>query len=123
MERGRGMLNVIHPESGLKADLFFSEPGELYEWAFAQRKIIRLNEYPYFFAPAEFVILKKLEYFQEGNGEKHIRDIEGIMFVHGKHVDHQFLQRSIRSRGLAEAWAKVNQTPPAPPTASHDPRN
>jgi len=113
MGRARGMVNVIHPASGLKADLFFAEIDDLYDWAFAHRRIVRLNEYPYFFAPPEFVILKKLQYFMEGNGDKHIRDIEGILFVHAARIDSNYLERGIQARGLAAAWAHVKKAPPS----------
>lgn len=120
LERARGMINVIYPATGLKADLFFAEQDTLYDWAFAHRKVARLQNKPYFFAPPEFVILKKLEYFTSGRSDKHIRDIEGIWFSHKAYLDQKLIEREVRQRGLADAWALVSKTPPS---AGTSPRN
>ena len=34
-------------------------------------------------APAEYVIVRKLEYYREGGSEKHLRDIRSMLAVSG----------------------------------------
>jgi hypothetical protein len=61
------------------------------------------------FASAEDVILKKLEYFQEGGSDKHVRDIAGILKVQAERIDRSYIADSARARGLAETWSEVLQ--------------
>jgi hypothetical protein len=112
MDAGRGMFNVLHPASGLKADFFVADGDELYSWAFAHRRIVQGFSRPLFFAPPEYVILSKLRFFADGHSDKHIRDIEGMLAVLGKNLDRAFLENTIAKRGLEDTWKLVNQTLP-----------
>jgi len=58
-------------------------------------------------APPEYVILRKLEYYREGNAEKHLRDIRAILAVSGEQLDRSVLDEWIQRRGLAAEWRLV----------------
>lgn len=58
-------------------------------------------------APAEYVIVRKLEYFRESS-EKHLRDIRSMLEHSSEQIDRGELQTWIRARGLAEAWRVVS---------------
>ena len=58
-------------------------------------------------APAEYVVLRTLEYFREGGSGKHLRDIRSMLDVSGDSLDRPFLDEQIRLRGLEAAWAAV----------------
>ena len=58
-------------------------------------------------APPEYVILMKLAYFKEGNSQKHLDDIEGILSVSGEHVDVASIQDWVQKLGLEQEWEKV----------------
>ena len=53
------------------------------------------------FAPPEYVILRKLEFFREGRSEKHLRDIAAMLSEAGPLIDSSFIERETLSRGLA----------------------
>jgi hypothetical protein len=57
-----------------------------------------------YFAPPEYVILWKLEFFREGGGEKHLRDIRGMLLVSGETIDRDLLDRACAELGLSPQW-------------------
>lgn len=78
--RTHGHFNLIHPESGFKADIYPDAQDPLHQWAFNNRVRVALTmDLSVWIAPAEYVIIRKLEYFREGGSEKHLEDI-GKMF-------------------------------------------
>jgi hypothetical protein len=103
--QNRGHFNIIHHSSGLKADCYPSRNHPCLPWALANRRRIPLMGVDVWFAPPEYVILWKLDFYREGGGEKHIRDVRGILAVSGNELDKQFLNDAIPSLGLSESWA------------------
>ena len=64
-----------------------------------------IREQPVGFAPPENVILWKLKFLREGGGEKHLRDIRGMVEVSGLEMDFDLLNQAVRELGLEAAWA------------------
>lgn len=62
-----------------------------------------------YFAPPEYVILWKLEFFREGGGDKHIRDIRGMLLVDSEHIDRAFLDGATAELGLESFWRKAQE--------------
>jgi hypothetical protein len=62
-------------------------------------------------APPEYVIVRKLEYFQEGGSEKHIRDIRSILRVSRDLLDCHELERWIHERHVEQGWQRVQELP------------
>jgi hypothetical protein len=104
----RGHCKLIHHESGFKADIYIAFD-ELHRWALAHRKTLDLDGLALSIAPAEYVIVRKLEYFKEGGSEKHLRDIRSILDVSGDAIDHAQLAIFVRERGLAAEWAALER--------------
>lgn len=102
----RGHCNLIHHDSGFKADIYIAFD-ELHRWALAHRKELTLDGLRVFVAPIEYVILRKLEYFREGGSEKHLRDIRGMLEVSGAQMDRPLLEQWISRLGLAAEWTRV----------------
>lgn len=100
----RGHFNVIHHQTGFKADIYTSGRDQLHEWALSNRKSVDIEEEIFWVAPPEYVILRKLEYFQEGGSEKHLRDIAGIIEISSDNVDFQFLEKKIKMMHLEAEW-------------------
>jgi hypothetical protein len=103
----RGHFNVIHSESGLKADFYLAGRDELHEWAFRHAREYSLGELRVRLAPPEYVIVRKLEFYRDGGSEKHLRDIRAILAVSGERLDRSALEDWIRRRGLAAQWSAV----------------
>ena len=105
----RGHFNVIHSESGLKADFYLASRDELHAWAFRH-----VRQYPILgtvvrLAPPEYVIVRKLEFYREGGSEKHLRDIRAMLAVSGEQIDHVALTDWVGRRGVGTEWRKATQ--------------
>jgi hypothetical protein len=78
--RQRGHFNLIHHETGYKADVYLYGQDELHHWGMPRRHRIMLESgLGIWVAPPEYVILRKLEYYQEGGSAKHLEDIRGCL--------------------------------------------
>lgn len=97
----RGHFNLIHHDSGFKADLYLHNGDPLQAWGLEERRLITFDDGDAFWtAPPEYVILRKLEFFREGQSEKHILDIRGIQEVSGDLLRASVLKDWAEKRGL-----------------------
>jgi hypothetical protein len=106
---GRGHFNVIHFETGLKADFYLAGRDELHDWAFRHAREYAIGGLRVRLAPPEYVIVRKLEFYREGGSEKHLRDIRSILAVSGDELDRSALADWIRRRGLDAPWSEVSE--------------
>ena len=103
----RGHFNVIHLPTGQKADFYPSRSHPYWSWAWTHRQLGQVDGDPVWFAPREYVILWKLEFYREGGGDKHLRDIGGILRVSGDELDRGLLLRAVHELGLERSWQGV----------------
>jgi hypothetical protein len=104
----RGHFNLIHFESGFKADVYVSTADPLHTWAIRNRRLVEIEGAQLWLAPPEYVIIHKLEFYREGGSEKHLRDIRGMLLA--TEIDQAFLEKEIAARGLQEAWRAVEKS-------------
>lgn len=76
-----GHFNIIHNESGFKADIYLSGRDSFHSWAFRHSKKVEYKGYPLNVAPPEYVIVRKMEYYREGGSDKHLRDIRAMLAI------------------------------------------
>ncbi len=108
--RIHGHFNLIHPESGFKADIYPDAQDPLHEWAFDHRRRVDLGEGSQIWvAPPEYVIIRKLEYFREGGSDKHLEDIAKMLHQISQELDKVFLDNEIEKRGLQRCWDKAKR--------------
>lgn len=110
--RQRGHFNIIHYETGFKADVYVAGEDPLHHWALANRRRIAFGGSTLSLAPPEYVIVRKLEYYREGHSPKHIADIRGILRHQGTHIDWTELESKVAELGLHREWAEVATEPP-----------
>ena len=103
-----GHFNLIHHETGFKADIYLAGNDPLQDWALQHRREIKLDNTTVWIAPPEYVIIGKLEFFREGGSEKHLRDIQGMLAV--TEVDRAHLEKEVARRGLGETWKKCQSS-------------
>jgi hypothetical protein len=105
----RFQFNIIHPSSGIKIDCFVAGGDEFDESQLRRSLSISRDTgaYSIRFATPEDVILKKMEYFQLGESEKHLRDIAGILRVAGERVDRTYIDEWAERKGLTEIWDAI----------------
>jgi hypothetical protein len=101
----RGHFNLIHHETGFKADIYTLGRDELNHWGLNNRKLIKIEGDELWLAPINYVILRKLEYYREGKSEKHLRDIAGILSISPDQIDLNVLTEHIEHLKLEKEWA------------------
>ncbi len=102
--QSRGHFNVIHLKTGLKADFYPSKNHPLFGWAMRNRRRRGEAGQEVWMAPPEYVILWKLEFFREGGGEKHLRDIERMLAVSSEEIDARLIAETALKMGLTREW-------------------
>lgn len=100
----RGHFNLLHHATGFKADIYLAGSDPLHAWGLARRRMAKAGEEDVSFAPPEYVIVRKLQFYREGSSAKHLRDIHRMVHVLGAGWDRQDLLGLIQDYGLAPEW-------------------
>jgi hypothetical protein len=103
----RGHFNIIHSDTGFKADFYLTGRDDLNAWAFRSRRHVQFAGETVVLAPPEYVILRKLEYYREGSSEKHLRDIRSMLSISREQIDRRALEEWVERRGLQSEWRQV----------------
>jgi hypothetical protein len=106
----RGHFNLIHHETGFKADIYLVRKDPLHLWALARTVVIDLDGDKIRFAPPEYVIIRKLEFFREGRSAKHLRDIARMLDSMEPDWSRSTLLKLVKEHGVANEWAQVAQS-------------
>jgi hypothetical protein len=104
----RGHFNIIHLDTGFKADCYLTGRDELHAWAFRLKRAVEFEGETVILAPPEYVIIRKLEYYREGRSDKHLRDIRSMLAVSGAQIDRSALAAWIERLGLQSEWRLVS---------------
>ncbi len=100
----RGHFNIIHIETGFKADVYPTGRDDFSAWAFRLRRRVQFEGETVVLAPPEYVIVRKLEYYREGGSEKHLRDIRSMLAISGEQIDRAAMTEWIQRRGVQSEW-------------------
>lgn len=104
--RQRGHFNILHHESGYKADIYLAGADPLHAWALPLRRTLPWrNNTTIMVAPPEYVVLRKLEFYREGGSSKHPADIRAIQQVTG--LDNEVMRPWLEHLGLLLTWEKI----------------
>ncbi len=106
----RGHFNLIHHETGFKADIYSHCTDPLQQWGLEHKKRIELKkDKGLWAAPAEYVIVRKLDYYREGQSARHLEDIAGMLDVSGDIIDQSIIQHWVEKLNLQLQWKEVNR--------------
>ena len=97
-----GHFNIIHHQTGLKADIYLSRNHPVLPWALSHTRRVQTANCEITIAPPEYVIVHKLDFYRESGHQRHLRDIAGM--IEQQELDHEFLKTSIQSLGLQSQW-------------------
>ncbi len=104
----RGHFNLIHHDTGLKADIYLHGRDGLQTWGLARKSRILLPDgNGIWVAPPEYVILRKLEYYREGHAEKHLNDIAGMLEISGDSIDTSIIEEWVVRLDLQHPWQSI----------------
>ncbi|MFP4622622.1 MAG: hypothetical protein ACLFRX_00430 [Gemmatimonadota bacterium] len=82
-----GHFNVVHRETALRADVYLAGDDRPIAWAFGRRARLQVGGGRIWVAPIEYVILRKLEYFEHSGSDRHLRDVAMMLRISGDTVD------------------------------------
>lgn len=106
----RHQFNIIHPSSGLKADVIISKKDDFDKSRFKRIKRLNVSEKESAnFAAPEDVIIKKLEYFEKGGSEKHLRDIASMLKISADMIDRTYISSWANKLGLIKIWEAIQK--------------
>ena len=101
-------FNIIHPESGYKIDIIVLKKSLFSINEFSRRlKIPVIEKREAHFATPEDVILKKMEFYQMGRSEKHLRDIASMIAVSRSELDLFYIGEWAEKLGLDKIWDDI----------------
>lgn len=101
-------FNLIHHETGLKIDIMVKKPTPHGEEEFQRRqKLEILPGFEGYIASPEDVILKKLQFYQEGRSPKHIADCKAILSQVS--VDESYIVKWVTVLNLQKEWSLLTQ--------------
>lgn len=104
----RYQFNIIHPSSGLKIDIIVSGKNDFMDSQFARKKRITPVEGTQAnFSSPEDIIIMKMVYYKEGNSEKHLRDIIGILKISENVIDKEYIENWVNKLGLSDIWKVI----------------
>jgi hypothetical protein len=99
-----GHINLLHLKTGYKADCYLVGHDPLHAWALKNRRSLDFQSETIWLAPPEYVILRKLQYYQEGCSEKHLNDIQNMIRIYGENIDFMLLKKKINQLKLKDQW-------------------
>ena len=100
-----GHFNLLHHETGLRADVYVHAGDALEAWALARRRVFEIGEVAVSFAPPEYVIVRKLEYYRDSGSDRHLRDIAMMLRVSEDSIDRAQVADWVDRRELSEEWS------------------
>jgi hypothetical protein len=102
------MFNIIQPRSGLKIDMIVAAASTFNQSRFTRARRVQVgDDWTASFASPEDAIIKKLEFYQQGGSDKHLRDIVGVLRTGGEAIDLEYIDRWANELGVAEIWRLV----------------
>ena len=104
----RGHFNIIHHDTGFKADIYPVGNDALLAWAIKHARTFDLGGLTLQVAPPEYVIVKKLEFYREGKSAKHLSDIAGMLAASADLIDFKLLNEKLELYGLKHEWGQVS---------------
>ena len=106
----RRQFNIIHPSSGLKVDVHISKRDDFDSSRFKHAKKLNITESKSAnFVSPEDIIIKKMEFYQEGRSEKHLRDITSILKISGQEIDRKYISNWAEKLNLKEIWESIQK--------------
>ena len=108
--RERRQFNIIHFASGLKIDVIIPTADDFGCSRRARARDVTVRPgWQARFASPEDVILRKLQYYQMGGSEKHVRDIAGVFRIQGSRIDLAYLDEWATLLGVADIWQEFRE--------------
>ena len=105
--RVRSMFNLIDMTSAWKVDLVIRKDRAFSVEELSRCSVQRVAEVDVPTASAEDTIIAKLEWAKEGNSERQLADVAGILRLRRESLDRAYLERWIDTLELRTQWERA----------------
>jgi hypothetical protein len=103
----RTQFNVIDVQTGWKVDLIIRKDRPFSVEEFCRRRPGTVQGVPVDVASAEDTIVAKLDWARLGESERQMRDVAGIIRVHGDSLDRAYVERWANELHLTALWERA----------------
>ena len=103
----RGHFNIIHFDTAFKADIYLTGSDELLLWGIRRRRKFQIENIEFWLAPPEYVIVKKLHYWDESGHKKHLDDIIAMLKVQGENIVVETINAKLNSDKLKKKFKEL----------------
>lgn len=106
-----GDFQIIDGMTGFKADFYVlaPQPSSQHQRDLERIRLVGFGNQMIWLLSPEDTILHKLEWYQMGKSEKHIRDIGGMVALLGDQLDLNYLRQWISILGASEIWQRIEE--------------
>jgi hypothetical protein len=104
----RSQFNIIHIPSANKLDMIVAKDDPWGRSQLGRRRM--LTVFSHVVAPVaapEDVIIAKMIYYQEGESEKHLRDIASMLRISSAEIDRDYVNRWAAQLDLTDVWQTI----------------
>lgn len=108
-----GHFNIIHRDTALRADIYLVGNDPLHAWALERLRRIELEVTQIWVAPLEYVILRKLQYYQRSESDRHLRDISMMLRISGDMLDERALEGWLSRLDLTGLYLQAQRYTPS----------
>ncbi len=107
-----GHFYIIHRDTALRADVYLVGDDPLHAWAFGRRRRMGFEAIEIWVAPLEYVVLRKLQYFEASKSDRHLRDIAMMLRISEEILDAEALQGWLAELHLTDAFEVARRYEP-----------
>ncbi len=102
-----GHFNLVHHETGLRADIYAAGDDPLNAAALEARRRVDVGAGSVWVAPPEYVIAHKLTYRRDGGSDRHVRDVRAMLAVSDALIDRALLAELVDRLRVRAQWDEV----------------
>lgn len=104
-----GHFNVIHRDTALRADIYLAGADPLHAWAFGHRRRMPFDDIAMWVAPPEYVVVRKLQYYEASGSDRHLRDVAMMLRISADAIEAGELGRWLSELELADAFGMAQE--------------
>ena len=104
--KNRLMFNVIHNAYMIKVDLIVRKNSDYRKEEFSRRRIVKVDDHPFYIVAPEDLILSKLEWAKDSHSEIQLGDVRNLLAAVPQ-LDRDYLAVRVDRLGLREVYQKV----------------
>ena len=106
----RGHFNIIHNDTGYKADIYLIGNDPLLIWGFKHRRKLKLGESYIWVASPEYIIIQEMAFWEEGQHQKHLNDISAMLKIQCENISKKEIIEKLTSTLQIEKFKELVDT-------------